>query len=235
MAARRRFVARFLIYCVLVIIAIPVALILPLRWLPPLTTSFMVITWFTKAEDAGPLRYDWVGRKAISRRAPEALVAAEDQRFFEHHGFDLPSIRKAYSANQRGKRIKGASTISQQVSKNLFLWPGRSWLRKGLEAWFTLWLELLLPKERILELYANVAQFGPATFGVEAASRHYYGKPAARLNRNEAALLAAVLPNPVKLRVANPGPYVRRRQAWIMNQSMRVARVTPIAASFGGS
>jgi monofunctional glycosyltransferase len=232
--ARRRLLPRILLGVVVAFVALPVALILPLRWLPPLTTSFMVITWFQKGDDAGPLRYDWVSRKTISRRAPEALVAAEDQRFFEHHGFDLQSIRKAYSGNQRGKRIKGASTISQQVSKNLFLWPGRSWMRKGLEAWLTLWLELLLPKTRILEIYANVAQFGPATFGVEAASRHYYGKSAARLNRNEAALLAAVLPNPVKLRVANPGPYVRRRQTWIMNQSVRVARVTPIAAHFGG-
>jgi len=208
----------------LLAVALPVALILPLRWLPPLTTSFMVITWANKAPDAGQMRYDWVGRRGISRRAPEAVLASEDQKFFDHHGFDTQAILKALRFNQRSRRIKGASTISQQVAKNLFLWPGRSWPRKGLEAWLTVWLELLLPKARILEIYLNVAQFGPTVFGVEAASRLYFGKPAARLNREEAALLAAVLPNPVRLRVARPSLYVLRRQSWIVGQAARIER-----------
>lgn len=201
-----------------------VALVLPLRWLPPLTTSFMVITWATKPAGAGDLRYDWVPRAAISGNAPAAVIAAEDQKFFSHAGFDFESIGKAMRHNQRSRRTKGASTISQQVAKNLYLWPGRSWLRKGIEAWFTVWLELLLPKERILELHLNIAQFGPAVFGVEAASRLYFGKPAARLGREEAALLAAVLPNPVRFSVARPSVYVRRRQAWIMYQAARLER-----------
>ena len=216
---------------VIAVLAVTIGLVLPLRWLPPLTSSFMIITWAQKPDGAGDMHYDWVGRQAISRRAPESVLAAEDQKFFEHGGFDFQSIRKALQHNQRSRRTRGGSTISQQVAKNLYLWPGRSWLRKGLEAWFTVWLELLLPKERILEIYLNVAQFGPTVFGVEAASRLYYGKPAARINRNEAALLVAVLPNPVRLHVARPSTYVRRRQDWIMQQSARIERTRLITAA----
>ena len=222
--AQRRSFGRLALRTLVVIVLLTVALILPLRWLPPLTTSFMIITWVTTPAGAGPMRYDWVSRAAISSNAPAAVMAAEDQKFFEHAGFDLDSIEKAYRYNQRSRHVKGASTISQQVAKNLFLWPGRSWLRKGIEAYLTVWLELLLPKERILELHLNIAQFGPTVFGVEAASRLYFGKPAAKLNPNEAALLAAVLPNPVRLGVTSPTAYVQRRQAWIMYQAARLER-----------
>ncbi len=221
---RRSRLWRFVLRPALAVVVLTVALILPLRWLAPLTSSFMIITWATRAEGAGDLRFDWINRAVISHRAPQAVLAAEDQKFFDHAGFDFQSIRKAMRHNQRSRRTKGASTISQQVAKNLFLWPGRSWVRKGLEAWLTAWLELLLPKPRILEIYLNIAQFGPTVFGVEAASRQYFGKSAARINRHEAALLAAVLPNPVRLRVASPSAYVRRRQAWIMHQSARIER-----------
>jgi monofunctional biosynthetic peptidoglycan transglycosylase len=122
----------------------------------------------------------------------------------------------------RGGRLRGASTISQQVAKNLFLWSGQNWFRKGLEAWFTVWIELFWPKQRILEVYLNVAQFGRGTWGVEAASRRYFGKSAASLTRYEAALLAAVLPSPTRYRVVNPGPYVRQRQQWILGQMHRI-------------
>lgn len=213
------------------VLALNVALVLPLRWLPPLTSSFMIITWAARPDGAGDMRYDWVGARAISRRAPEAVLASEDQKFFDHAGFDFKAIRKAIGHNQRSRRIKGGSTISQQVAKNLYLWPGRSWVRKGLEAWLTAWLELLLPKPRILEIYLNIAQFGPTVFGVEAASRLYFGKSAARINRNEAALLAAALPNPVRFRVNNPSTYMRRRQAWIMNQSARIERARLLTAA----
>lgn len=215
-----RLVLRIAFFAVLV----TVALVLPLRWMPPLTTSFMLITWATKPANAGSLSYEWVARPAIHPNAAAAVIAAEDQKFFAHAGFDFKAIGKAFDYNQRNRRIKGASTLSQQLAKNLYLWPQRSWVRKGLEAWFTVWIELLLPKSRILELHLNVAQFGPAVFGVEAASRLYFGKPAAKLNRNEAALLAAVLPNPVRLSVARPSQYVRRRQSWIMQQAPRLER-----------
>lgn len=204
------------------ILLITVTLILPLRWLPPLTTSFMIITWTNGA--GGDLRYDWVPRAAISHHAAAAVLASEDQKFFAHAGFDLKSIRSAIEDYRSSGQLRGGSTISQQVAKNLFLWPGRSWLRKGIEAWLTVWLELLLPKERILELHLNIAQFGPTVFGIEAASRLYYARPASRLNRDQAALLAAVLPNPVRLSVAQPSAYLRERQAWIMAQAARLER-----------
>jgi monofunctional biosynthetic peptidoglycan transglycosylase len=223
--ARRRRPRRLGVIAAAVFVLVPVTLILPLRWLPPLATSFMAITWVTKDDRAGDLRYDWVSRAVISPNAAAAVLAAEDQKFFAHAGFDLQSIGRAIRQNERSRRvIRGASTISQQVAKNLFLWPGRSWLRKGIEAWLTVWIELLLPKERILELHLNIAQFGPAVFGVEAASRLYFGRPAARLNRDQAALLAAVLPNPLRLSVPRPSSYVRRRQAWIMSQAVRLER-----------
>ena len=222
--ARRWSFGRFVFRGIAAVVLLTVALILPLRWLPPLTTSFMIITWATKPAGAGDMRYDWVGRRAISANAASAVMASEDQKFFEHAGFDLQSIEKAYQHNQRSRRVKGASTISQQVAKNLFLWPGRSWLRKGIETYLTVWLELLLPKERILELHLNIAQFGPTVFGVGAASQLYFGKPPAKLSREEAALLAAVLPNPVRFGVTRPSAYVLRRQQWIIWQSARLER-----------
>ncbi len=230
--ARRPGIARLALRTVAIITLGTAALVLPLRWLPPLTTSFMLITWAGKPAQAGALRYQWMPRKAISPRVPEAFMAAEDQKFLDHHGFDLESISKALRHNQRGRSTRGGSTITQQLAKNLYLWPGRSWLRKGIEAWFTAWLEMLLPKERILELYANVVQFGPTVFGVEAAAQAYFGKPAARLNREEAALLAAVLPNPVRFSVARPTRYVQRRQQWILQQAGQVERTAAVAAAW---
>ena len=151
-------------------------------------------------------------------------VAAEDQRFADHRGLDFKSIKDSLDNAERGGRLRGASTISQQLAKNLYLWPGRSFLRKGLEAYFTVLLELFLPKKRILELYLNVAEFGPGVYGVGAASRHFFGRPAARLRDVEGALLAAVLPNPRRLRADNPSEYVRERQFWILGQIGRLRR-----------
>jgi monofunctional biosynthetic peptidoglycan transglycosylase len=145
-------------------------------------------------------------------------VAAEDQRFPQHRGFDFKQIDKALADRERGRRVRGASTISQQVAKNLFLWPGQSWVRKGIEAGLTVLIELAWPKPRILEVYLNVAEFGRGTWGVQAASRRYFRKDASRLTRSEAALLAAVLPAPRKYRVDAPSKYVRHRQAWIERQ-----------------
>jgi monofunctional biosynthetic peptidoglycan transglycosylase len=151
------------------------------------------------------------------------VIAAEDQKFLLHDGFDFQQIEKAVNDAQRGRRLRGASTISQQVAKNLFLWSGQSWVRKGLEVWFTLWIEWLWPKERILEVYLNSAQFGRGIWGVQAASRHYFGKDAAQLLPPEAALLAAVLPSPTRFRVIDPSMYVRNRQAWILGQMNRLS------------
>jgi monofunctional biosynthetic peptidoglycan transglycosylase len=147
-----------------------------------------------------------------------AAIAAEDQQFPFHAGFDFESIRKAVQHNSKSKRKRGASTISQQVAKNLFLWSGRSWARKGLEVYFTVLIEAAWPKERILEVYLNVAEFGPGTYGVQAAAQRFFRKDAARLTRREAATLAAVLPNPKRFRADRPSNYVQKRRDSIMGQ-----------------
>jgi monofunctional biosynthetic peptidoglycan transglycosylase len=191
-----------------------VLLVAPLRWIAPPTSAVMLL-------DPGPLRevhYRWVDRDAISAFAARAVIASEDQKFLEHHGFDFASINNALADYRAGDGLRGASTISQQVAKNLYLWPGRSFLRKGLEAYLTLLLETFLPKQRILEIYLNVAEFGPHVFGVEAAARHLLGTDAADLSAGQAALLAAVLPNPKRLSAAAPSAYVRERQTYIREQ-----------------
>lgn len=162
--------------------------------------------------------YDWEPLERISPHAAMAAIAAEDQLFPFHAGFDFESIRKAVRHNAKSARKRGASTISQQVAKNLFLWPGRSWVRKGVEVWFTVLIEALWPKERILEVYLNIAEFGRGTYGVQAAAQKFFGKDAARLTRREAATLAAVLPNPKRLRADRPSAYVQRRRDAIMGQ-----------------
>jgi monofunctional glycosyltransferase len=171
---------------------------------------------------AHPLHYRWVDWNRIAGPMKVAVIASEDQTFPDHRGFDFKSIDKALEERERGRRVRGASTISQQVAKNLFLWSGRSWIRKGLEAYFTLLIETLWPKQRILEVYLNIAQFGRGVYGVGAASELYFRKPAARLTAHDAALLAAVLPNPVRLRASAPSRYVRSRQEWIMAQMRRL-------------
>jgi monofunctional biosynthetic peptidoglycan transglycosylase len=150
------------------------------------------------------------------------MIAAEDQRFATHDGFDFEAIEKAREHNRRRRRMRGASTISQQVAKNLFLWPGRSWFRKGVEAGYTVLIEAFWPKRRVLEVYLNVAEFGNGVYGVGAASQHFFKKSPARLSRHESALLAAVLPNPKRFRVDKPSKYVQRRAWWIERQMIRL-------------
>ncbi|WP_376782093.1 monofunctional biosynthetic peptidoglycan transglycosylase [Atlantibacter hermannii] len=162
---------------------------------------------------------DWVGMDEISPWMGLAVIAAEDQKFPEHWGFDMAAIQKAVAHNERNEnRIRGASTLSQQTAKNLFLWDGRSWVRKGLEAGLTVGIETVWSKRRILTVYLNIAEFGDGIFGVEAAARHYFNKPASQLSVSQAALLAAVLPNPLRFKADAPSGYVRSRQAWILRQ-----------------
>ena len=162
---------------------------------------------------------DWVSMDEISPWMGLAVIAAEDQKFPEHWGFDVSAIEKALAHNERNEnRIRGASTLSQQTAKILFLWDGRSWVRKGLEAGLTLGMETVWSKKRILTVYLNIAEFGDGIFGVEAAAQRYFHKPASRLSLSEAALLAAVLPNPLRFKANAPSGYVRSRQAWIMRQ-----------------
>lgn len=209
---RLRRSVRILTACVAFLIAGPVGLVLPWRWIDPPSTSFI-----EQARAEGrEIHHEWVGWAAISPHLPIAVVAAEDQNFPHHNGFDLESIR---SAVQERHRRRGASTISQQVAKNLYLWPGRSWVRKGLEAYLTVLVEALWPKRRILEVYLNVAEFGPGVFGVGAAAKLYFAKPASRLSAREAALLAAVLPSPKRMSANRPSQYVEKRVAWILRQA----------------
>ena len=162
---------------------------------------------------------DWVSMDEISPWMGLAVIAAEDQKFPDHWGFDVTAIEKALAHNERNEnRIRGASTLSQQTAKNLFLWDGRSWVRKGLEAGLTLGMETVWSKKRILTVYLNIAEFGDGVFGVEAAAQRYFHKPASRLSLSEAALLAAVLPNPLRFKANAPSGYVRSRQAWIIRQ-----------------
>ncbi|MFN2309565.1 MAG: monofunctional biosynthetic peptidoglycan transglycosylase [Gammaproteobacteria bacterium] len=198
----------------------PLLLIAALRWIDPPTSAFMLQRQFAPGPEAVPvqLHYEWVDWGRIAPAMPLAAVAAEDQHFPEHWGFDLEAIAEAVSERGEGGRVRGASTISQQVAKNLFLWSGRSWLRKGLEVYLTGGIELLWPKRRILEVYLNIAQFGDTVFGVGAASRGYFDKTPEQLSLGEAALLAAVLPNPVRYRVDQPSAHVRARAVWIEAQ-----------------
>lgn len=175
------------------------------------------------AGDAGfRVAYDWRDIDRISPNLPVAMVAAEDQNFATHRGFDFKAIEKARANNAKGRRVRGASTVSQQVAKNLFLWQGRSWLRKGVEAWYTLLIELMWPKTRILEVYANIAEFGDGIYGAQAAARSYWRKDASRLSPAESARLAAVLPAPRRYSVARPGPFVQRRAHWIQRQARQI-------------
>jgi len=211
---------------------VTMAAVVLLRWVNPPTTAFMIrdrVSALFSGDDGYEFRHEWRDWGQISKQAALAVVAAEDQRFARHLGFDFKQIDKALEDRERGRRVRGASTISQQVAKNLFLWPGQSWFRKGLEAGLTVLIELAWSKQRILEVYLNVAEFGRGTWGVQAASQRFFRKDAARLNRSEAALLAAVLPAPKRYRADQPGPYVRKRQAWIERQMVALGGTTYVS------
>lgn len=200
--------------------ALSFALVVPLRWINPTTSSFML------RDDSGrqPVLYQWASWNEIGIAPALAVVAAEDQRFAEHFGMDFHSMRDAMRSNAEGRPVKGASTITQQLAKNLFLWSGRNYVRKGLEAWFAVLLEISLPKKRILEIYLNVVELGPGVYGFPAGSRYYFRKDSSRMSDSEAALLTAVLPNPHLLQADRPSEYVRNRQRWIVGQMQRLRR-----------
>jgi monofunctional biosynthetic peptidoglycan transglycosylase len=202
-------------------IAVTWLAVLILRFVPPLTSAFMLerrLAASLHGERDFHLRYQWKPYAQVSAELPIALVAAEDQKFPSHHGFDLQAIADALDEADEGERLRGASTISQQTAKNLFLWGGRSFVRKGLEAYFTVLLELTWPKQRILEVYLNTAEFGDGIYGAQAAARAFFHKDAAQLDAREAALLATVLPNPKKLHADRPSAYVARHAEWVERQ-----------------
>lgn len=203
-------------------------LVLLFAWLPVPYTGVMLerqlTAWFTQ-KGIYQARHQWVAIDQMSAHLLQAVVAAEDQKFLQHHGFDMQAIEKALVYNSKGKKVRGASTISQQTAKNVFLWSERSWLRKALESGLTVLIEGAWGKQRILEVYLNSVEFGPGVYGVEAAAKHFFGTSAAKLNRQQAALLAAVLPNPHRFLVKRPSPYVQKRQQWILKQMRQLAPV----------
>lgn len=212
-------VIKFSRWSIIACVVLSTLLVLVMRWVPPPTTSFMLQRRFTAAlnkKNNIKIAYQWIDWGKIPAHTKLAMVAAEDQKFPQHMGFDFKSIGEAVKERANGKRFRGASTISQQVAKNLFLWPGQSFIRKGLEAYFTILIEALWPKRRILEVYLNVAEFGNGVFGINAASRLFFKKSPSRLYQYESALLAAVLPNPLKLHANKPSAYVWNRSSQIL-------------------
>jgi len=188
--------------------------VLAVRWIDPPFTTVMLL----QDGKVGDLDHSWVARDAIAWDAARAVIASEDQRFAEHHGIDFKQLNEAIEDYREGDDLRGASTITQQVAKNVFLWQGRSVVRKALDAYFAVLIEICWPKERILEVYLNVAEFGPGVFGVEAAAREHFGTTASALSLSESALLAAVLPNPARMSASRPSEYVRERREWSVEQ-----------------
>lgn len=197
-----------------------IAVVFFYRFIPVYMTPLMVIRTVESAfsDKLVGVDHTWVSIEDISPSMQKAVLKAEDYKFFDHHGFDWDAIDKAMKYNQTHKRKKGASTISQQTAKNVFLWPKRDWIRKGLEAYYTVLIEFLWPKERIMEVYLNVIELGPGVYGVEAASNKYFKKSAKNLTPAQASLIAAVLPNPRKFRIDRPSAYVAGRQNRILNR-----------------
>ena len=205
----------------LLFVSMTVLQVLALRWLDPPTSAFMIerrIEALRGGEHDFRLDYRWRPLGEISRWLPISVVASEDQKFPEHDGFDFAAIEKDMDRNRKGERVRGASTISQQVAKNMFLWGGRNYVRKGLEAWYTVLIEHLWSKQRIMEVYVNIAEFGDGIYGADAAAHDLFGTTAARLTPAQCARLAAVLPNPRHWSAAKPNAYVSRHAAWIQRQ-----------------
>ncbi|GAA5078153.1 monofunctional biosynthetic peptidoglycan transglycosylase [Lysobacter panacisoli] len=218
---RRRRWLRWLLAMPLLFVVASVVQVATLRFVDPAFSAFMVsrqLEAFGEGDWGFRIAYDWRDLDEMSSNVPLAMIASEDQNFAEHFGFDLKAIEKARKNNARGRKVRGGSTISQQTAKNLFLWSGRSYVRKGIEAWYTLLIEALWPKHRIIEVYANIAEFGDGVYGAQAAARTFYRKDADRLTASEAARMAAVLPSPRRYSISRPGPYVQRRSQAIQRQ-----------------
>jgi monofunctional glycosyltransferase len=220
----------WLIKFTLYFLAISIGLVVLYKFVPVPITSTMIsrkLEAIAEGNDS-EIYYDWTSYKNMSQEAPLAVVAAEDQLYPEHFGFDFEAMANAFDRNRKGKKLRGASTLSQQVAKNVFLWQSRSYVRKILEVYFTFLIEVIWGKERILEVYLNVAEMGDMTFGIEEASKRYYGTSAQNINRQQAARIAAVLPSPRKWSAANPGPYINRRTAQIVRQMRALGGVAYI-------
>ena len=212
-----RRIFRFFFKTLLWFFVISMLWVLLYKWVPVAYTPLMAIRYF-ESDKTITTKHDWVPLSEISKELQLAVICAEDQNFINHHGFDYKAIQKAYESNQKGKKLKGGSTLSQQTAKNVFLWPERSWFRKGLETYFTFLIELFWSKERIMEVYLNSIEMGNGVYGAEAASEYWFHKKAKHLHRTEAAALAVILPNPRKYSASKRTPYLEKRSQWVIQQ-----------------
>jgi monofunctional biosynthetic peptidoglycan transglycosylase len=213
-------IKRWILKAMIVFLIASVASVILFRWIPIPVTPLMVIRSVEQLADGDKaiFEHQWVSLGKISNNLAKAVIVSEDQKFIEHFGFDIEAIEKAFKGNQKGKKIKGGSTITQQTAKNVFLWPQRSYIRKGFEMYFTFLIEVFWSKERILEVYLNSIEMGNGIYGAEAASQYWFNKPATKLTKYEAASIAAILPNPRKYKARGSSNYVERRKNWIVRQ-----------------
>ena len=211
---------KFFFKLILWLLAIPIMAVIIFKWVPVPATPLMLVRYFEqkKSDKETVWKHDWVSIDEISKNLQLAVICSEDQNFLKHSGFDMKAIEKAYDRNKKGKKIRGASTISQQTAKNVFLFPHRSWVRKGLETYVTFFIELIWSKERIMEVYLNSIEMGDGIYGAEAASQYWFKKSASKLSKSEAAAIAAILPRPLKYRANPPTVYIANRKLWIMKQ-----------------
>ena len=222
---RRSFLAkirRWLFITVLFWFVVTLSLVLALRWFDPPTTAFMLQRHYSDEQGSIELQHEWREMTRISPSLAMSVIVSEDQKFADHWGFDIAAIQQVLEEGKAGKNMRGASTISQQLAKNLFLWSGRSWIRKGLEVYFTAAIETMIPKRRILELYLNVVELGDGIYGAEAAAQSIFGVPAESLSAYQSALLAARLPAPKSYVIHPPSDYMRQRARWIQQQVIQL-------------
>ncbi|MFT6592928.1 MAG: monofunctional biosynthetic peptidoglycan transglycosylase [Zhongshania sp.] len=227
--ARKKGIVGVLWRTILILVLLSVALVLPFRWInPPVTMVMLERNWQQRGTDYH-INKQWLSWREIPRHAALAAVVSEDQNFPNHYGFDIKAIQKAFAERERRGSLRGASTISQQVARNMYLWTGRSWVRKGLEVWFTGLVELCWPKQRILEVYLNIAEWGDGVFGLGAASRHHFRVPASQLSSWQSALLASSLPSPLNYKPASPAPHLIARANWNLSQQRKLGGSTWLA------
>lgn len=213
-------IKRFVLKSILVFLITSIVIVIVFKWVPiPFTPLMLIrnIEQWTEGQSA-TFTHQWVAMEQISPNLAKAVVVSEDQKFLEHFGFDMEAMEKAYEGNKKGKKIKGGSTITQQTAKNVFLWPQRSYVRKGFELYFSFLIEIFWSKERILEVYLNSIEMGNGVYGAEAASQHWFRKSAKKLTVYEAASIAAILPNPRKYKAVRSSSYIERRKGWIVKQ-----------------
>ncbi|MFV8280711.1 monofunctional biosynthetic peptidoglycan transglycosylase [Christiangramia marina] len=215
---------RFIIKILLGLFLFSITIVVIYKWVPVPFTPLMVIRYFENPQE--DIKHDWVAMDEISGHLQKAVIASEDQNFPTHSGFDFEAIKEAMEDNRNGRKIRGASTISQQTAKNVFLYPGRTWFRKGLEAYFTFLIEIIWGKERILEVYLNSIEMGKGVYGAQAASLHWFGKDAVKLGAYEAAAIAAVLPNPRVYRASPASSFINNRKNWIVRQMQNLGKLS---------